>query len=136
MTNLKGFFKVGEDFGSLYKVRMWNPKTGETKSIVVDDREYPRGEGLIDRSYSLEELDFLKNLEIEEDTQREYFHSLGFFYEGDFVQIVSGRKNKGYTGVITSLYMYHIYSQSIPYTVLDNTIKVQEKHIKLVKKER
>ena len=42
---IEGFYKIAVDGGSLVTCKLYNPKTKELLDVIVDDYEYPYGEG-------------------------------------------------------------------------------------------
>lgn len=71
---LEGYSKVGSNYGGGFKnVLFFNPETEDIKSIIVDDTEYQYGDGMIDRNYTLKELEEMDSMPINEEVQEKYF---------------------------------------------------------------
>jgi len=59
--------------GSLCTVRLYNPETKKVVDFIVDDYEYPYGDGLINRDYDLQTLEYIRyNMPIDSEALKHY----------------------------------------------------------------
>lgn len=96
-SSLDGFYKIGDDAsGSLVRVHLFNPSTGESMSLVVEDYEYQYLDGpFIGATLDLmteQEMYDLRCSPIDEWARREWCKYENHVEEGCTVEVVKGRK--------------------------------------------
>ena len=84
LNDYKDYKKIMHTAGSLIKCILYNPNTKKVVSFVVDDYEYTYGEGLINRDYDLETLEYIRyNMQIDSEALKHYEkHVLKVITEG------------------------------------------------------
>jgi len=96
-ASLNGYYKVDEHCGgSLVDVIMYNPDNGDILRLTVEDFEYEYGDGPFVTStlklMSEPEMYALRCAPFDGEARFLYRKQCGIIEEGDWVQIVSGRK--------------------------------------------
>jgi hypothetical protein len=81
----EGFFKVNQEGGSYVVATLYNPNTGEEKTLCVRDYDYA------DCSIDNDEI---YDMPIDENARREWMHKHGNILIGDTVRVFKGRKVK------------------------------------------
>ncbi len=139
LNDYKGYKKIVHTAGSLIKCILYNPKTKKVVSFVVDDYEYTYGEGLINRDYDLETLEYIRyNMQIDSEALKHYEkHVLKVITEGSRVEVIKGKKYPiGLQGTVKKLYTYIVpntYNKvKVQYAILDTGEKINVKNIKLI----
>ena len=139
LSDYKDYKKIMHTAGSLIKCILYNPNTKKVVSFVVDDYEYTYGEGLINRDYDLETLEYIRyNMQIDSEALKHYEkHVLKVITEGSRVEVIKGKKYPiGLRGTVKKLYTYIVpntYNKvRIQYVILETSEKIDIKNIKLI----
>ena len=119
LESYKGFYKVGEDNGSVCVGMFYNPETGELFSKITWD---------IDRPYinDDEEIEILRYLPINHEIRRQWLHKNGVIQEGDTIKVVKGRKIPlGTVAKVRKIYPFYdrYHRWQADYVYLDNGTK-------------
>ena len=136
MKQLEGFYKIASIGGSLQTSVFYNPVTKEVKRIITDDLEYQYGDGLINRDFTLTELEIIHDMPINQDTLKQYNIDNNIPFVGAKIEVIKGRKyQKGSQGIINKLYDYKDkYGRFVAvYCITDNGMKINTDNITMVK---
>ena len=120
------FYKIRQDGGSFVTATLFNPVTGETKTVVVRDYDYNDCRNDNDEVYYMP---------INEEALAVCIHNAGGIVVGDTVEVVKGRKLPiGMTATVKSFRTiydkYHRFVAS--YVVLDNGMSTNEANVKRI----
>ena len=133
IIKLNGFRKIDEDHShSLKTVDLYNPETKESKHIIVDDTEYQYGDGNINRDFSLDELELLRTMDIDEEALKQYNKDNNIIDIGSIIEVVKGRKyTKGTTGTVIKIVKYKDrYGRYVTdYIFTDNGMKIDCRNV-------
>lgn len=133
IIKLNGFRKINEDYSySLKSIDLYNPDTKESKHIIVDDTEYQYGDGNINRDFTLEELELLRTMDIDEEALKQYNKDNNIIDIGSIIEVVKGRKyTKGTTGTVIKIVKYRDrYGRYITdYLYTDNGMKIDYRNV-------
>ena len=138
LDNYKDYKKIMHTGGNLIRCTLYNPNTQKTVNFIVDDYEYPYGDGLINRDYDLQTLEYIYNLQIDLEALKHYKkHVLKEIEVGSKVEVIKGKKYPiGLQGTVKKLYTYIVpntYNKvKIQYAILDTGEKINVKNIKLI----
>ena len=138
LDNYKDYKKIMHTGGNLIRCTLYNPNTQKTVNFIVDDYEYPYGDGLINRDYDLQTLEYIYNLQIDLEALKHYKkHVLKEIEVGSKVEVIKGKKYPiGLQGTVKKLYTYIVPSTynkvEIQYAILDTGEKINVKNIKLI----
>ena len=139
LNDYKGYKKIVHTGGSLVRCTLYNPNTKEVVNFIVDDYEYNYGDGLINRDYDLETLEYIRyNMQIDSEALKHYEkHVLKVITEGSRVEVIKGKKYPiGLQGTVKKLYTYIVpntYNKvRIQYAILETGEKIDIKNIKLI----
>jgi len=138
-NDFRGYKKIMHTAGSLIECILYNPNTKKVASFVVDDYEYTYGEGLINRDYDLETLEYIRyNMQIDSEALKHYkIHVLKEITEGAQVEVVRGKKYPiGLRGTVKEIYTYIVpntYNKvRVQYAILNSGEKINVKNLKLI----
>lgn len=133
IIKLNGFRKINEDYSySLKTVDLYNPETKESKHIIVDDTEYQYGNGNINRDFTLDELELLRIMDIDEEALKQYNKDNNIIDIGSIIEVVKGRKyTKGTTGIVIKIVKYKDkYGRYVTdYIFTDNEMKIDCRNV-------
>ena len=139
LSDYKDYKKIMHTGGSLIKCTLYNPGTKKVVDFTVDDYEYDYGDGLINRDYDLQTLEYIRyNMQIDSDALKHYKkHVLKEITEGSKVEVVKGKKYPiGLQGTVKKLYRYIVpntYNKvQVQYAILETGEKINTKNIKLI----
>ncbi len=145
MKKLNDFLNVYKDYkkimhtgGSLIKCVFYNPETKKVVNFVVDDYEYNYGDGLVNRDYDLQTLEYIRRMPLDLEALEHYKkNKLKEITEGSRVEVIKGRKYpKGLQGTVKKLYTYiapNSYNKvQVQYAILESGEKINVKNIKLI----
>ena len=136
IIKLNGFRKIEEDYSySLKTVDLYNPETKESKHIIVDDTEYQYGEGNINRDFTLDELELLRTMDIDEEALKQYNKDNDVIDIGSIIEVVKGRKyTKGTIGTVIKIVEYRDrYKRYVTdYLFTDNGMKIDCRNVKRI----
>lgn len=135
VKKLEGFYKIKSDGGSLQKSIFYNPDTKEIKGIITDDLEYQYGDGLINREFSLSELEDISDMNINESVLKQYNIDNNIPFIGAKIEVIKGRKySKGMQGIVNKIYdCKDRYGRFIStYCNTDNGMKISSDNIRVL----
>jgi hypothetical protein len=138
LNDYKDYKKIMHTGGTLIRCTLYNPNTQKTVNFIVDDYEYPYGDGLINREYDLQTLEYIYNLQIDLEALKHYKkHVLKEIEIGSKVEVIKGKKYPiGLQGTVKKLYTYVVpntYNKvKVQYAILDTGEKINVKNIKLI----
>lgn len=128
--------------GSLIKCTLYNPDTKKVVNFIVDDYEYAYGDGLINRDYDLQTLEYIRQLQIDSEALKHYKkHVLKVAQDeieiGSKVEVIKGKKYPiGLQGTVKKLYTYIVpntYGKvQVEYVILETGEKINVKNLKLI----
>ena len=133
IIKLNGFKKIAEDYSySLKTVYLYDPETKESKHIIVDDTEYQYGDGNINKDFTLDELELLRTMDIDEEALKQYNKDNNIIDIGSIIEVVKGRKyTKGTTGAVVKIVKYKDkYGRYVTdYIFTDNGMKIDCRNV-------
>ena len=133
IIKLNGFKKIDENYSySLKTVYLYNPETKESKHIIVDDTEYQYGDGNINKDFTLDELELLRTMDIDEEALKQYNKDNNIIDIGSIIEVVKGRKyTKGTTGAVVKIVKYKDkYGRYVTdYIFTDNGMKIDYRNV-------
>ena len=133
IIKLNGFRKIDENYSySLKSINLYNPDTKESKHIIVDDTEYQYGDGNINRDFTLEELELLRTMDIDEEALKQYNKDNNIIDIGSIIEVVKGKKyTKGTTGIVIKIVKYRDrYGRYVTdYIFTDNGMKIDYRNV-------
>ena len=133
IIKLNGFRKIDENYSySLKSINLYNPDTKESKHIIVDDTEYQYGDGNINKDFTLDELELLRTMDIDEEALKQYNKDNNIIDIGSIIEVVKGRKyTKGTTGAVVKIVKYKDkYGRYVTdYIFTDNGMKIDYRNI-------
>ena len=133
IIKLNGFRKIDENYSySLKSINLYNPDTKESKHIIVDDTEYQYGDGNINRDFTLDELELLRTMDIDEEALKQYNKDNNIIDIGSIIEVVKGRKyTKGTTGAVVKIVKYKDkYGRYVTdYIFTDNGMKIDYRNV-------
>jgi len=138
LSDYKDYKKIMHTGGSLIRCTLYNPNTKKVVNFTVDDYEYAYGDGLINRDYDLQTLEYIRRMPINSEALRHYKkHVLGEITEGARVEVIKGKKYPiGLRGTVKKLYTYIVpnaYNKvQVQYAILETGEKIDIKNIKLI----
>ncbi len=138
LSEYKDYKKIMHTGGSLVRCTLYNPNTQKTVNFIVDDYEYQYGDGLINRDYDLQTLEYIRNMRIDPEALKHYrHHVLKEISTGSEVEVVRGRKYPiGLRGTVKELYVHVVpntYNKvKVQYAVLDTGERINVKNLKLL----
>lgn len=122
---------------SLIKCTLYNPNTKQVVNFIVDDNEYTYGDGLINRDYDLETLEYIRyHMKIDLEALKHYQkHVLQEITEGSRVEVIKGKKYPiGLQGTVKKIYTYivpHTHKE-VQYAILESGEKINVKNLKVI----
>ena len=133
IIKLNGFRKIDENYSySLKSINLYNPDTKESKHIIVDDTEYQYGDGNINKDFTLDELELLRTMDIDEEALKQYNKDNNIIDIGSIIEVVKGRKyTKGTTGAVVNIVKYKDkYGRYVTdYIFTDNGMKIDYRNV-------
>lgn len=123
----EGFYKVKQEGGCYVTATMFNPVTGEEKTICVRDYDYADGS---------RDNDVIYDMEIDEAARIAWLHHHGEILTGDTVKVMRGRKVKvGTVAKVVDIQPYkNYYGQVVTvYAHLDTGERTSIDNLELVK---
>jgi hypothetical protein len=139
LNDYKDYKKIMHTCGSLIRCTLYNPNTKKAVNFIVDDCEYPYGDGLINHDYDLQTLEHIRyNMPIDSEALKHYKkHVLKEITEGSKVEVIKGKKYPiGLQGAVKKLYTYIVpntYGKvRAQYAILETGEKINVKNIKLI----
>ena len=138
LNDFRGYKKIMHTGGSLIVCKLYNPNTKKVADFTVDDYEYDYGDGLINRDYDLQTLEYIRHMLIDPEALKHYkIHVLKEITEGAQVEVVRGKKYPiGLRGTVKEIYTYIVpntYNKvRVQYAILNSGEKINVKNLKLI----
>ena len=135
IKSLEGFKKIKSQGGSLQTSILYNTTTKELKRIITDDLEYQYGDGLIDREFSLDELEEISDMQIDKEALKQYNIDNGIIFVGCRIEVFKGRKiPKGTISKVIDIKPYYdqYHRWQADYVYLENGMKTNIDNCKIV----
>ena len=138
LRDYKDYKKIMHTGGSLVRCTLYNPETKKVVSFTVDDYEYDYGDGLINRDYDLQTLEYIRHMQIDPEALKHYkIHVLKEITEGAQVEVVRGKKYPiGLKGTVKEFYTYIVPNSygkvQVRYAILVSGEKINVKNLKLI----
>jgi hypothetical protein len=139
LNDYKDYKKIMHTGGSLIRCTLYNPNTKKVVDFIVDDYEYDYGDGLVNRDYDLETLEYIRyNMQIDSEALKHYKkHVLKEITEGSKVEVIKGKKYPiGLRGTVKKIYTYIVpntYNKvRVQYAILETGEKINIDNIKLI----
>lgn len=138
LNDYKDYKKIMHTGGSLIRCTLYNPNTKKVVDFIVDDFEYSYGDGLINRDYDLQTLEYIRHMQIDQEALKHYkIHVLKEITEGAKVEVIKGKKYPiGLQGTVKKLYTYIVPNTcgkvQVQYAILETGEKINVKNLKLI----